>query len=357
MIKKCKKRLNGWTILLILFLILCFGNSSVYIFLYLLMALIMSIRCIFKNLKLGIKIVFLTMYCIFLSNQIIFTTNFVFSNSSEAMHYLFKFFATITIIFPLLLESFILSINEGKHCMPSVEEIGTISFWLLYDNLNVIIKFLDRIKKISVVHHLNNLKILINDLNRHSSTKYVNNGTLTEDYFKNVQKSADDPYIYIIVSDTGSPASEIISLFTHKQFNHVSISFDRELKTIISYNGGANIYPPGLNAETLEFFNKKEDASILVYRLKATVDKKNKLAQKIREINIEGSSYNILGLVTKQSYKSNIMFCSQFVYKMLELINLNYFEKKEGNIKPTDFIELDYFNTLEYCYQIKFDKN
>lgn len=317
----------------------------------------MSIRFIFKNFKLVVKIVFLTIYCMFLSNQIIFTINFVSLNSSEVMHYSFKLIATLSVVIPLLIESFILSFIEGKHCIPSVEEIGTISFWLLYDNLNVIIKFLDGIKKISNVHPLNNFKIIINDLNRHSSTKYVNNGTLTEDYFKNVQKSTDDPYIYIIISDTGSPASEIISLFTHKQFNHVSISFDRELKTIISYNGGANIYPPGLNAETLEFFNKKEDASILVYRLKATVDKKNKLAQKIREINIEGSSYNILGLVTKQSYKSNIMFCSQFVYKMLELINLNYFDKKEGNIKPTDFIELDYFNTLEYCYQIKLNEN
>ena len=42
------------------------------------------------------------------------------------------------------------------------------------------------------------------------------------------------------------------------------------------------------------------------------------------------------------------MFCSQFVYTMLELAGLNYFEKDAARVIPADFIELDYYRNLEF---------
>jgi hypothetical protein len=145
-------------------------------------------------------------------------------------------------------------------------------------------------------------------------------------------------------------------MFTRKQYNHASLSFDKELKTIISYNGGENIYPPGLNMEMVKYFNKKQDASIIVYSLPISVEKKEMVIKKIKEINTEGNAYNLFGLVLKFSFKSNIMFCSQFVYKMLKDAGLNYFEKEEGKIRPTDLIELDYNRKLNYEYKIKFNE-
>ena len=188
---------------------------------------------------------------------------------------------------------------------------------------------------------------------RHDSFKYINDGSLTEEYFTQAESSLYDKNLYIVLSDTGSPASGIISIFTGKPYNHVSISFDRELKTIISYNGGEKLYPPGLNREMLDFFNKKEDASILIYRLGITSQKKQLLIGKIREINEEGSAYNMMGLVTKYSHKPNILFCSQFVYKMLKHAGIEYFEKKDGEVRPTDFVELDYHRKLEYVSEIR----
>jgi hypothetical protein len=165
----------------------------------------------------------------------------------------------------------------------------------------------------------------------------------------------DDPWLYIVVSRTGSPASEIISVFTQKQYNHASLSFDRELKTIVSYNGGDRVYPPGLNGEMLEFFRKKPDSSILVYRIACDRLQKERVLEKVEEINRDGSAYNMLGLVLKYSHKPNIMFCSQFVYRMLELSGLAYFERKSGSVKPTDFIEQDYYRKLMFDYEIKFE--
>ncbi len=129
-----------------------------------------------------------------------------------------------------------------------------------------------------------NIDEILRDIPRHSSRRYVNNGSLTSEYFYQAYKSLEDPYIYIIISNTGSAASEMISLFTNKEYNHASISFDYELKTIISYNGGEKVYPPGLNAEMVEYFNKKSDASIMVYKLKTTFEQKKRLIDEIKKI-------------------------------------------------------------------------
>jgi hypothetical protein len=69
---------------------------------------------------------------------------------------------------------------------------------------------------------------------------------------------------------------------------------------------------------------------------------------------LKGSAYNMIGLLVKRSYKPNIMFCSQFVYKMLKLARVQYFNKKDGEVRPTDFIELDYYKKLHFEYEIKF---
>jgi len=59
-------------------------------------------------------------------------------------------------------------------------------------------------------------------------------------------------------------------------------------------------------------------------------------------------------LVAKHSFRPNIMFCSQFVYKMLKLVGLEFFEKDAGEVRPTDFIELDYYKKMAFEYEIKF---
>ena len=44
------------------------------------------------------------------------------------------------------------------------------------------------------------------------------------------------------------------------------------------------------------------------------------------------------------------------MYKMLKEAGISYFEKKEGQIKPSDLIELDYYRKLKYEYEIKFNE-
>lgn len=196
------------------------------------------------------------------------------------------------------------------------------------------------------------VKELALDLPRHSAIRYLNSDSLDEEYFENINKNLQDPHIYLVCSDTGSAASSTISVFTKKTYNHISIAFDKDLQTLVSYNGGEKVNPPGLNGEKIEQFNKKEDSSALIYKLSATAEQKKIMAEKIREINEVGSAYNILGLIIGRSLRPNIMFCSQFVYQLLKSAELTYFDKKPGSVKPTDFIELDYERRLTFYEKI-----
>jgi hypothetical protein len=245
--------------------------------------------------------------------------------------------------------------NHGLNSyMPSIQDMTVFTF-------NEIIENIANVKKVLEKGQNNfskeNIEKLLQDLPRHNSFRYINKGSLTREYFELAYQTLNDLHIYIVISNTGSPASEIISMFTRKQYNHASLSFDRELKTIVSYNGGERIYPPGLNMEMVNYFNKKHDSSIIVYSLPISFEKKKILIEKIKEINEQGNAYNILGLVLKSSFKQNIMFCSQFVYKMLKIVDLNYFEKQDGKIKPTDLVEMDYERKLNYEYKIQFNKS
>lgn len=181
--------------------------------------------------------------------------------------------------------------------------------------------------------------VLLRDIPRHNSFRYISAGNLPESYFRAAGDALGDPYIYIVLSDTKTPASRVIAFFTRDRYNHVSLSFDRSLETMVSYNGGNGRNSPGLNREIPRDLCGRPGAELAVFRLFAGAGKKSLILNSMRRINTEGSSYNRLGLVIKGSLKPNIMFCSQFVHTMLELAGLDYLDKKSGQVRPADFIE------------------
>ncbi len=333
-----------------------FGNLPIMIITYCYLAFILIIRTWMKvGFKRRIKFGLTAIYGFILVAQIVFVVLTVFPlHNVSLMYYPAKIFALVLLGVPFFIERFE-TVNDGtEFYMPTVEDVTAISFEELHDNAHRIKSMMQSISNMKKSVSVDHMKTILEDIPRHSSTRYINRGSLTDYYFEAANNSLKDEHIYLVVSNTGSPASEIISQFTQKQYNHVSLSFDRDLNTIISYNGGNNVYPPGMNAEAVEYFHQKDDASVLIYSLPVTYDQKQQLIDKIAEINSEGSAYNLIGLVAKHSIRPNIMFCSQFVYKMLSLVDLNFFEKAAGDVRPTDFIELDYYKKLAFEYEIKF---
>ena len=263
-----------------------------------------------------------------------------------------RILCTFVILLPLAISRYIVVSKYAQIYMPSIKETGTIGFAEIQGVVERAKQFAEKAGNTRDSLSPANLREVISDGMRHDSFNYVNKGSLTESYFDKAKETMTDLNLYIVISRTGSAASNMIAIVTGKKYNHASISFDRDLKTIVSYNSGNNVYPPGLNPEMLADLRKKNDASIMVYSLKCTAEQKERVLQRVREINDSGSAYNVLGLWTKRSYRQNIMFCSQFVYQMLKLEGLAYFDKEGGDVEPSDFIELDYHRALSYEYEI-----
>ncbi|MGB8450913.1 MAG: hypothetical protein WCD89_01135 [Anaerocolumna sp.] len=274
-------------------------------------------------------------------------------NTSDGAFVLKKISGTALVLVPFVVEQLFFRKQNGNFFIPSLEEWSVVSYAQLIYSKDIIKKGIAKINQSGKSLSKENMLEIISGLSRYKSFRYVSNGSLTDEYFGLAYATLNEEYIYIIITNSGSAASRLFSVFTNKSFNDVFLSFDKKLNTIISYNGGEKISPPGLNPEMMDTFHKNTDSSIIVYRLKAASEQKKKIIDKVHEINVQGSAYNLLELDFKFLFKPNIMFCSQFVYKMLALANLVYFQKDLADVKPTDFVELDYYRKLEFAYEIK----
>jgi len=349
-------------VLLALASLLAFGTFSLFVLAYIASFLILLARTFQPRGQKVVKLWLIIAFGFFLALQIVVAVQLLLTPGIEGgrvpidpalrSYWPRRVICTFIILVPLVITRYIVVGKYAQLYLPSIRETGTIGFAELKG-------IAERIKHLAEIAGSTreslsptNLREIISDFPRHDSFNYVNEGSLTENYFNKANETLDDPHLYIIVSRTGSAASNFISLFTNKSYNHVSISFDRDLQTAVSYNGGNNVYPPGMNPEMLADFTKKSGASLLVYSLPCTKEQKIGILEKIREINESGSAYNMLGLVTKHSYRPNIMFCSQFVYKLLEMEGMTYFEKVGRSVDPSDFVELDYRRALSFEYEI-----
>ncbi len=259
----------------------------------------------------------------------------------------------LLLAFSYALEHYLQIKNYQKYFFHNEENVPTLPFADLQEFTDMLRDKRRRLSKTTSVITRKNIRFMIEEILRNNSFVYINNGTLSDDYIRTLRGTVDDEAVYIVLSDTRSVSSQMLSVFTDKAYNHVSISFDRDLKTLVSYNGGARINPPGLNSEMIDFFSNK-DAGIYVYKLNVTKEQKQMMIDKVEEINTNGSAYNLLGLMLKKSYKPNIMYCSQFVYTLLKHAGATYFEKDQNDIRPTDLVELDYRRKLTFEYEIRF---
>ena len=130
--------------------------------------------------------------------------------------------------------------------------------------------------------------------------------------------------IYIMLSATSSMLSTAIGTVTKKKYNHISISFDKELNEVYSF-GRLNPNNPiigGFSREqiTSNFYLKAE---CQIYELEVTKLELEKIRSIINryEENKRYYYYNLLGLITAWLNipwdRPNAHFCSEFVSTVL----------------------------------------
>lgn len=329
------------------------GDYSSYNLVYIFSFIFLFFFTLFSSSTAVQKIITIVIYALIMVAQILVNTYLIRPlEGPQIIYQLNRLLGVLLVFIPFLVERLFSQKRMNIFMALTLEEPSAIPYSLLLYDRDALVSNIERIRNAGKVLSRVHLDEIIQYLPRHSSFSYVNNGSLTDEYFRKACSALDDGYMHLVVAKTKTAPSEFLGLFTGRQYNHVSISFDKDLHTAVSYNGGQKVAPPGMNPELLEQLTQNNGSAVLVYRLPASREQKRMILDQIKEINTEGSAYNLLGLALKFSYQPNIMFCSQFVYTMLKCAGLQYFEMRPAQVKPSDFVELDYYRKLEFAYEI-----
>lgn len=159
--------------------------------------------------------------------------------------------------------------------------------------------------------------------------------------------------IYIVLTYTGTILSKIVKVYTRREFSHVSIALDEDLKEMYSF-GRINAYNPfwagfvheDVNKGTFKRFKRTKAR---VYSLTVKDEQYEKVKEVIRNIqnNKLDYSFNILGLlgvvVNYKIKRERYFYCAEFVKYVLEQSNICYLP---DIVKPEDFKDIDNLNVV-----------
>lgn len=157
--------------------------------------------------------------------------------------------------------------------------------------------------------------------------------------------------IYIVLSQTGSLPSKMLRVFTHDEYNHVSISLDPELNKMYSFGrlDAKRPFPGGFVEEGKDkgTFKRFSDVKAMVIELSVTEEKYNCIKYFIDYFleHKQEFKYNYLGILfaffKKNHQKGKRYYCSQFVRSCLALFDIENAIELPEMIKPMDFLKLN----------------
>lgn len=151
--------------------------------------------------------------------------------------------------------------------------------------------------------------------------------------------------IYIVLTYTGTILSRLVKMYTKKEFSHVSIALDEDLKQMYSF-GRIYAYNPFLAGFVHEHVNKGtfgrfKKTKTRIYSLQVEDEKYDNVVQVIKNIkeNKESYKFNMIGLfavaVHLKFKREKSFYCAEFVKYVLEQSKID--SNLPELVKPEDF--------------------
>lgn len=166
--------------------------------------------------------------------------------------------------------------------------------------------------------------------------------------------------IYIVLTYTGTILSKLVKMYTKKEYSHVSIALDEDLKEMYSF-GRTYAYCPfvagfvheGVNKGTFKRFKRTKTR---IYSLQVPEAKYDKVIEIINSIKEHRNEYdfNIIGLlgvaINLKFRREKSFYCAEFVKYVLEQSKID--SNLPDLVKPEDFKEIQGLN-VEYSGILK----
>lgn len=182
-------------------------------------------------------------------------------------------------------------------------------------------------------------------------SEFYNECTPSKYIYEAVETDTDKIPLFVVLSYSGSGFSKVITKYTNSKFSHSALGLDIGLEKLYSYNLSGN----GFSLESLERYKKQNSESDIVVMctfVKKKDIKKIKSSLDYLIANKDNTRYsvaNILGIGLNKDFEFNTtMICSQFVDRMLKMVNVDYTNKPSGLVTPNDL----YINKSKKIYKI-----
>ena len=157
-------------------------------------------------------------------------------------------------------------------------------------------------------------------------------------------------YIYVVISRTPTSMGKIVRKFLKEEYNHASISLDKNLSQMYSFCrfSVSNPLVGGIVRESAFTLNigLEDDVPINVYRIPVTVKKYELISEFIYDVynDDEIYYYNFLGAIGVISNKKHAIYktyiCTEFVMEALKQGGIKLTSLESYKITPTDICEV-----------------
>lgn len=150
--------------------------------------------------------------------------------------------------------------------------------------------------------------------------------------------------VFIVLEEGKSILSAAIKKVTNSNYSHAAISFDPTMETMYSYGieGSENGMKGGFIKEHIK--DKDPDRHMAVFAIFLKKEDWQKLKDIIEDFikNVEKTSYSYINLLISHIFNipmnmSKKMVCSQFVDKILKLVDIDLSKKNSSLVNPADF--------------------
>lgn len=185
----------------------------------------------------------------------------------------------------------------------------------------------------------------------------INEEVITETATKNKNP------IYIVLVYTASPFGKLIKKYTHGEYTHAAIGLDVNLDKLYSFNLANNFNKlGGFSIESIKGYIKdNKDAVMAVYTSFVNDEKFKKLKKQLDYLrdNVDKTRYsfiNVLSLLANKPVElANDMICSQFVDRMLKLVDIDITGVSSSLVTPNDIYN-SAVNKIYKLYEGRVDK-
>ena len=165
--------------------------------------------------------------------------------------------------------------------------------------------------------------------------------------------------IYFVLTFTGTWLSRVVRVYTRKEFSHVSIALDKDLKYMYSF-GRLNAYNPIVAGFVHEIqnegtFKRFKNTHSMICSIEVTDKQYKKIKANIKHFEDTKDNYgfNLLGLIGiifgTRIQRENKYYCAEFVKYILDNSGVDL--ELPDIVKPEDFRNLE---GSEFIYIGKF---